>query len=85
MFTTHLNELQFANQHKCDLPSLLYLQADMFLLSRTLGVSIRVFRLLQLGNVDFVTYYNDEGTNTNIRPTVTIISEDDRHYNILVP
>ena len=58
----------------------------MFLLAHTLGVTIRAFRLQQYGKADFITYYNDEGmaVSSDVRPVVNIISEDDRHYNIVL-
>ena len=56
----------------------------MHLLAYTLGINIRAFRLKQMMERDFVTHYNEEmGESHNTRRTINIISEDDRHYNIL--
>ena len=54
----------------------------MTLLAHTLGIEIRAYRMQQLGKSDFVTNFSDERPGLK---TVHIISEDDRHYNIVVP
>lgn len=57
-------------------------QVEMFLLGCSLGVRIQVFRLSQFGECDFVSYYPDDGTDDC--QTVSLIAEDDRHYNVPV-
>lgn len=54
----------------------------MCLLGYSLGVRIRVFRLQQFGEEDFISFYPEDGTDT--WPVVSLIAEDDRHYNIPV-
>lgn len=58
---------------------LLALQIEMILLGYTLKLSIKVFRLQQYGEEDFITYYPEETRDS--WPQVTLIAEDDRHYN----
>ena len=53
----------------------------MRLLSHTLGIELRAYRMIQFGQSDFMTNYSE----TPGLPPVNIISEDDRHYNIVVP
>lgn len=55
----------------------------MFLLGHALGVMIRVLRLQQLNEDDFVSYYPDEIMES--WPQINLIAEDDRHYNVPVP
>ena len=59
-----------------------YLQVEMFLLGCTLGVRIQVFRLSQFGESDFISYYPDDGADGC--QTVSLMAEDDRHYNVPV-
>lgn len=54
-------------------------QIEMILLGYTLKLSIKVFRLQQYGEEDFITYYPEETRDS--WPQVTLIAEDDRHYN----
>ena len=54
----------------------------MFLLGYTLGVRIQVFRLSQFSESDFISYYpNDSSEDCQ---TVSLLAEDDRHYNVPV-
>ena len=55
----------------------------MYLLGHTLGVHIQVIRLSHFGQEDFVAYYPDDAGNN--WPQVSLIAEDDRHYNVPVP
>lgn len=52
----------------------------MFLLGYSLQVTIQVFRLYKFGTDEFITYYPDD--HKDEWPMVTLITEDDRHYNI---
>ncbi|XP_054841619.1 ubiquitin thioesterase otulin isoform X2 [Eublepharis macularius] len=57
-------------------------QVEMFLLAFALQHSIHVYRLYKYGTDEFITLYPNhprEGW-----PVVTLITEDDRHYNIPV-
>ncbi|KAJ8299644.1 hypothetical protein KUTeg_023704 [Tegillarca granosa] len=58
-------------------------QVEMFLLGHTLGVTIQVVRLLQYKQEDFISYYPDE--YVGLWPQVSLLAEDDRHYNVPVP
>ncbi|XP_060083004.1 uncharacterized protein LOC132562281 [Ylistrum balloti] len=57
-------------------------QVEMFLLGHVLGVRICVFRLSQFGQDDFVSYYPDNDDNQ--QPIISLLAEDDRHYNVPV-
>lgn len=57
-------------------------QVEMCLLGFTLGMHICVYRLQQYGQEDFISHYPEDGTDT--WPVVSLIAEDDRHYNIPV-
>lgn len=54
----------------------------MFLLGHTLGVTLQVVRPASYGRDDFICYYPD--ANIGLWPEVTLVAEDDRHYNVLV-
>ncbi|XP_031759816.1 ubiquitin thioesterase otulin isoform X2 [Xenopus tropicalis] len=56
-------------------------QVEMFLLGYALQHTIKVYRLYKCGTDEFITYYPNDKTNW---PTVTLITEDDRHYNVPV-
>ncbi|XP_075777570.1 ubiquitin thioesterase otulin isoform X3 [Pelodiscus sinensis] len=57
-------------------------QVEMFLLAYALQYSIRVYRLYKYSTDEFITLYpNDPEEDW---PVVTLITEDDRHYNIPV-
>lgn len=54
----------------------------MFLLAYALQYTIQVYRLYKCSTDEFITFYpNDPEEDW---PVVTLITEDDRHYNILV-
>ncbi|XP_077978137.1 uncharacterized protein LOC144433663 [Glandiceps talaboti] len=55
-------------------------QIEMFLLGHTLGVTLQVVRPSQVDRVDFITYYPDD--HVGDWPNISMIAEDDRHYNI---
>ncbi|XP_045175267.2 uncharacterized protein LOC123536288 isoform X3 [Mercenaria mercenaria] len=57
-------------------------QVEMCLLGYSLGVRIRVFRLHHFREEDFISYYPEDGTDS--WPVVSLIAEDDRHYNVPV-
>ncbi|XP_038653088.1 uncharacterized protein LOC119966018 isoform X2 [Scyliorhinus canicula] len=57
-------------------------QVEMFLLGYSLELTIRVFRLYKFGTDEFVTFYPDD--HKEDWPMVTLITEDDRHYNVPV-
>lgn len=57
-------------------------QVEMFLLGHTLGVTLQVVRPASYGQDDFICYYPD--VNIGLWPEVTLVAEDDRHYNVLV-
>ncbi|XP_052800316.1 dentin sialophosphoprotein-like isoform X4 [Mya arenaria] len=57
-------------------------QVEMCLLGYSLGVRIRVLRLHQFHEEDFVAYFPEDGTDS--WHCVTLIAEDDRHYNVPV-
>lgn len=58
-------------------------QIEMYLLGHTLGVRIQVLRLSQFGQEDFTAYYPDDADNNWSQ--ISLIAEDDRHYNVPVP
>ncbi|XP_069586700.1 ubiquitin thioesterase otulin isoform X1 [Ranitomeya imitator] len=56
-------------------------QVEMFLLGYALQHTIKVYRLYKYGTDEFITHYpNDQAA----WPVVTLITEDDRHYNVPV-
>ncbi|XP_034617452.1 ubiquitin thioesterase otulin isoform X4 [Trachemys scripta elegans] len=61
---------------------LLRKKVEMFLLAYALQYTIRVYRLYKYSTDEFITLYpNDPEEDW---PVVTLITEDDRHYNIPV-
>ncbi|XP_064634305.1 uncharacterized protein LOC135492082 isoform X2 [Lineus longissimus] len=58
-------------------------QVEMFLLGHTLGVIIEVVRPSQYSSEDFLSYYPSD-MQKNL-PTITLVAEDDRHYNVVLP
>ncbi|XP_063779029.1 ubiquitin thioesterase otulin isoform X2 [Pseudophryne corroboree] len=56
-------------------------QVEMFLLGYALQHTIKVYRLYKYGTDEFITQYPDDQANW---PVVTLITEDDRHYNVPV-
>ncbi|XP_071438684.1 uncharacterized protein [Hetaerina americana] len=57
-------------------------QVEMFLLGYTLGVTLQVVRPSMFGTNEFICCYPD--WNVGAWPQVSLIAEDDRHYNVLV-
>ena len=57
-------------------------QIEMLLLAYTLGVCITVARPSQQGHEDFITQFPSD---VNHFPSLYLIAEDDRHYNVAVP
>ncbi|XP_069997788.1 uncharacterized protein [Penaeus vannamei] len=57
-------------------------QIEMFLMGHTLGVTLQVVRPACYGKDDFICYYPD--ANIGVWPEVTLVAEDDRHYNVLI-
>ncbi|XP_047500123.1 uncharacterized protein LOC125046403 isoform X5 [Penaeus chinensis] len=55
---------------------------EMFLMGHTLGVTLQVVRPACYGKDDFICYYPD--ANIGVWPEVTLVAEDDRHYNVLI-
>ncbi|XP_076114101.1 uncharacterized protein LOC143082342 isoform X1 [Mytilus galloprovincialis] len=58
-------------------------QIEMYLLGHTLSVRIQVLRLSQFGQEDFIAYYPDDADSNWSQ--ISLIAEDDRHYNVPVP
>ncbi|XP_044031756.1 uncharacterized protein LOC122866329 [Siniperca chuatsi] len=57
-------------------------QVEMFLLGYALQCTIQVYRLYKADTEEFVTYYPDDHKDN--WPSVCLITEDDRHYNVPV-
>ncbi|XP_074908269.1 ubiquitin thioesterase otulin isoform X1 [Buteo buteo] len=57
-------------------------QVEMFLLAYALQYTIQVYRLYKYSTDEFITLYPNEPEED--WPVVTLITEDDRHYNIPV-
>ncbi|KAF2368710.1 FAM105 [Trinorchestia longiramus] len=57
-------------------------QIEMFLLGHCLKATLQVVRPASYGAEDFVCYYPD--THLDEWPQLSLIAEDDRHYNVLV-
>ncbi|KAG8133184.1 putative Protein FAM105B-like protein [Naja naja] len=55
-------------------------QVEMFLLAYALQHTIQVYRLYKYKTEEFITLYPNDPKET--WPMVTLITEDDRHYNI---
>ena len=56
----------------------------MCLLGYTLGVVIQVIRPSQVDKEDFIAYYPSLDDAAKYTPLVTLVAEDDRHYNIVM-
>ncbi|XP_075442049.1 ubiquitin thioesterase otulin isoform X2 [Ascaphus truei] len=56
-------------------------QVEMFLLGHALQHTIKVYRLYKYATDEFVTHYPNDEVDW---PMVTLITEDDRHYNVPV-
>lgn len=57
-------------------------QVEMFLLGYALQCTIQVYRLYKADTEEFVTYYPDD--HKDEWPSVCLVTEDDRHYNVPV-
>ncbi|KAG7231175.1 hypothetical protein INR49_012006, partial [Caranx melampygus] len=57
-------------------------QVEMFLLGYALQCTIEVYRLYKADTEEFVTYYPDD--HKDDWPSVCLVTEDDRHYNVPV-
>ena len=55
-------------------------QIELILLASMLGITIKVIRLSQYGETDFTAKFSDDSQTEQY--TVTLLSEDDRHYNV---
>lgn len=60
----------------------LFVQVEMFLLGYALQRTIQVYRLYKADTEEFVTYYPDD--HKDDWPSVCLVTEDDRHYNVPV-
>uniref|UniRef100_A0A2C9KDR0 Uncharacterized protein n=1 Tax=Biomphalaria glabrata TaxID=6526 RepID=A0A2C9KDR0_BIOGL len=58
-------------------------QVELCLLGQALGIQIRVLRLSQSGQEDFDCLFPDDAPPE--WPVVSLIAEDDRHYNVPLP
>ena len=59
----------------------LIFQVEMHLLGYTLGITIKVVRPSHVGQPDFIASYPEDMPSGT--PVITLVAEDDRHYNIL--
>lgn len=57
-------------------------QVEMFLLAYALQYTIQVYRLYKFSTDELITFHPSNPEED--WPVVTLITEDDRHYNILV-
>lgn len=64
------------------LQPLFYPQVEMFLLAYAVRHTIQVYRLSKYGTEEFITVYPTDPPGD--WPVVTLIAEDDRHYNVPV-
>ncbi|XP_072544266.1 ubiquitin thioesterase otulin isoform X2 [Salminus brasiliensis] len=58
-------------------------QVEMFLLGYSLQQTIQVYRLYKTDTEEFITYYPDD--HKADWPYLSLVTEDDRHYNVPVP
>ncbi|XP_036452852.1 OTU deubiquitinase with linear linkage specificity b [Colossoma macropomum] len=72
-FTNHLRHVGFSGGLE---------QVEMFLLGYSLQQTIQVYRLYKTDTEEFITYYPDDHKKN--WPCLNLITEDDRHYNVLV-
>ena len=56
-------------------------QIEMFLLGECLQATLQVVRPACHGAQDFICYYPD--TNLDRWPQLSLVAEDDRHYNVV--
>ncbi|XP_007420429.1 ubiquitin thioesterase otulin isoform X1 [Python bivittatus] len=71
LMVNHLNQLGYTGGLE---------QVEMFLLAYALQHTIQVYRLYKYRTEEFITLYPNDPEET--WPLVTLITEDDRHYNI---
>ncbi|XP_076868358.1 uncharacterized protein LOC143519128 isoform X2 [Brachyhypopomus gauderio] len=71
--TNHLSQVGFGGGVE---------QVEMFLLGYALQHTIQAFRLYMIDTEEFVTHYPDD--HKQDWPCVSIVTEDDRHYNVPV-
>uniref|UniRef100_A0A4W4ETR7 OTU domain-containing protein n=1 Tax=Electrophorus electricus TaxID=8005 RepID=A0A4W4ETR7_ELEEL len=71
--TNHLSQVGFSGGLE---------QVEMFLLGYALQHTIQAFRLYMMDTEEFVTHYPDD--HKQDWPCVSIVTEDDRHYNVPV-
>ena len=57
---------------------------EICLLGNTLGVVIQVIPPSQVDKDDFIAYYPSLDDASMYTPVVTLVAEDDRHYNIVM-
>uniref|UniRef100_UPI00358F5DE0 ubiquitin thioesterase otulin-like isoform X2 n=1 Tax=Myxine glutinosa TaxID=7769 RepID=UPI00358F5DE0 len=57
-------------------------QVEMCLLGHTLGLVLHVFRLYKLNSEEFEVFYPEH--NGTLQSEVVLLTEDDRHYNVLL-
>uniref|UniRef100_A0A8C4N0X9 OTU deubiquitinase with linear linkage specificity b n=1 Tax=Eptatretus burgeri TaxID=7764 RepID=A0A8C4N0X9_EPTBU len=57
-------------------------QVEMCLLGHTLGLFLHVFRLYKLNSEEFEVFYPEY--NGTLQSEVVLLTEDDRHYNVLL-
>ncbi|XP_047664763.1 uncharacterized protein YFR016C isoform X2 [Tachysurus fulvidraco] len=72
-FSNHLSQVGFSGGLE---------QVEMFLLGYALQHTIQAFRLYKTDTEEFVTHYPDD--HKHDWPCVSVITEDDRHYNVPV-
>ncbi|KAB5579594.1 hypothetical protein PHYPO_G00196780 [Pangasianodon hypophthalmus] len=58
-------------------------QVEMFLLGYSLQHTLQAFRLYKTDTEEFITYYPDD--HRTEWPCLSLVTEDDRHYNVPVP
>ncbi|KAK6490379.1 ubiquitin thioesterase otulin isoform X1 [Huso huso] len=71
--SNHLNQVGFSGGLE---------QVEMFLLGYALELTINVYRLYKFETDEFLTFYPDD--HKEDWPVVSLITEDDRHYNVPV-
>ncbi|MGH0150808.1 UNVERIFIED_CONTAM: hypothetical protein FKN15_043296 [Acipenser sinensis] len=71
--SNHLNQVGFSGGLE---------QVEMFLLGYALELTINVYRLYKFETDEFLTFYPDD--HKEDWPAVSLITEDDRHYNVPV-
>ncbi|KAL1006880.1 hypothetical protein UPYG_G00078420 [Umbra pygmaea] len=72
-FSNHLSQVGFSGGLE---------QVEMFLLGYALRCTIQVYRLYMADTDEYVTFYPDD--HKEDWPTVCLVTEDDRHYNVPV-